>query len=174
MTVTVKPSNLEDAYIFRNLQPLYQHDLSAFKNIPANRHGILEPENPDVCDLLQHGSGFDYWYNHSGILYPYLIWLDDIPVGFVLVSRAPWVIDDVDNELREFFVLHAYRGRGLAQIAAQQVFKMFLGRWGLRILPRNTPAIAFWKRTITDFAGSFREGQVEDQPTLYFQASNPT
>jgi aminoglycoside 6'-N-acetyltransferase I len=173
VNISLKPSNLEDASIFKNLYPLYLHDLSAFHEIIPNQHGILEPENPDVRDLVGHGEHFDYWYKHDGILFPHLIWVDDMPAGFVLVSRAPWVIEDVDVEMREFFLLHAFRGRGIAQIAALEAFKRFPGRWGLRILPRNARAIWFWKKTVTAFAGEFTEGMLEDQVALYFD-SNPT
>ncbi len=169
MNVRLSIITPENAHIFRNLQPLYVHDLSAFKDILPNQHGILEPEKPEICDLVEHGQEFGYWYNHEGILYPYLIWVDDLPAGFVLVSREPWVIEGVQNELREFFVLQAYRGRGIAQTAALEAFKLFSGRWGLRILNRNARAIRFWKKTIKIIANDVTESTLEGQVALYFE-----
>ena len=46
MNIRLKPSNPEDAFIFKNLYPLYLHDLSAFHEVKPNRYGILEPSNP--------------------------------------------------------------------------------------------------------------------------------
>ena len=171
INIILKVSTLEDAFILKHFYPLYLHDLSAFNQAKPNQHGILEPENPDVRDLVQHGENFSYWYNHEGILYPYLIWVDGVPAGFVLVSREPWVIEGVQTELREFFVLHAFRGQEIAQMVALEVFKYFPGRWGLRILPCNIRAISFWKKIITTFSGGYEEGRLENQIVLYFSNS---
>jgi predicted acetyltransferase len=70
----------------------------------------------------------------------------------------------VDFAVQEFFVLNQYRGTGVAARAARDVFDRFRGRWQLHVLPRNTRAIAFWRRTIGAYAGGRFEERADEAP----------
>lgn len=149
-------STRADAYVVKNLYPLYLHDLSAFTGDRPNPHGILD-EDPAVRSLADQMVGIDIWWQKPGVLYPFLIRVDDgRPAGFVMVATPPHVASGVDYMLHEFFILHAYRGTGLAQQAARAAFARFRGTWHAYVLPRNDRAIRFWTKVIADeTAGRF-------------------
>jgi predicted acetyltransferase len=55
--------------------------------------------------------------------------------------------------MAEFFVVRAYRKRGLGLKAAHRVWKLFPGPWQIRVMDFNRPALHFWQRAIDTFAG---------------------
>lgn len=57
--------------------------------------------------------------------------------------------------MAEFFVLRAWRGRGIGRRAVLALFDRFRGKWEISELPRNAPAIRFWRRVI----GGYRDGR---------------
>jgi len=67
------------------------------------------------------------------------------------------------HDLAEFFVLRAYRRRGVGATAARQLFDRFPGRWEVRELAENAPAIASWRRVIDGYTGGdWREHVLDD------------
>ena len=81
--------------------------------------------------------------------------------GFVLV-RAD--IEEGDYEIGEFFVLRKFRGQGVGERIARQLFDRFRGRWEVMQLVRNAPAVAFWRRVIDRYSGgNFKEQQGRNQ-----------
>lgn len=78
-------------------------------------------------------------------------------VGFALVNQAPsaHLTPGLDFRMAEFFVLRAWRGRGIGRRAVFALFDRFPGKWEISELPRNAPAIAFWRRVI----GAYRGGR---------------
>ena len=81
-------------------------------------------------------------------------------VGAALVNQAPspHVSAGMDFRMAEFFVLRAYRRRGIGRRAVFALFDRFRGAWEISELPRNEPAIRFWRRAIDEYTdGRFRE-----------------
>jgi len=151
MKIELKLSDVQDAYMIKNLWPLYQHDVSAFEHgIAPNRHGLLGVDD-SVTTLAGHADQQDTWWREPKALFPYLILVDECPVGFNLIAAPPRLPEgvDVDFIVHEFFVLHACRGKGVAEAAALQAFDMHRGRWEIVTWPTNTRAIAFWRRLIS-------------------------
>jgi predicted acetyltransferase len=134
---------------FTHVFPLYLHDLSGFglTYYTLDDRGVWTPD---------HRAS---WLEEDGD-HPLLIVDEDRRrVGFALVNQAPspHVRPDVDFRLSEFFVLRAHRGTGIGRRAALDLFDRFRGRWEISALPRNEPAIRFWRRVVGEHGGPHRE-----------------
>ena len=137
-----------------NVYPFYLHDLSEFDDgyYRLDVHGRWEPDH----------------------LPSWLVDDDDLPlvivdsgerVGCALVNRAPsrHVEPGRDFRMSEFFVLRAYRRRHVGRRAVFALFDRFPGRWEISELPRNTPAIHFWRAVISEFTrGNYAETTSSD------------
>lgn len=152
--VKLKRSDRADAQIIQNLWPLYQHEVSEFDESRPNAHGIFGASD-DVTTLAQHADSLKPWWIEPNALFPYLILVDDQPAGFSLVaarSRLPAEID-ADFVVHEFFLLHAYRGRGIGERAAALTFDQHDGRWEVVTYPGHAQAIAFWRKALDRYCG---------------------
>ena len=160
-TVTLELIDAATAQIFKNLYPLYLHDLSAYQDdARPNQHGILESD--DSATLEQQMLGYDYWLSDP-LLHSFLIRVAGRPAGFALVTTPAYAPNQAYSELHEFFLLHAFRARGLGGQAAQLAFATAPGVWILRVLPRNEPALRFWRKTLLALSSDLRESFGEDE-----------
>jgi predicted acetyltransferase len=77
----------------------------------------------------------------------------------VLLSKHSYLEPGTDTtEISEFFVMRKYRGQGVGDEMARQVFDMFPGRWELQVTPNNTRALHFWRRVVNEYTrGRYRE-----------------
>jgi aminoglycoside 6'-N-acetyltransferase I len=148
--VTVTLAGTDDAYIVKNLYPLYVHDLAAFHAQLPNPHGILD-DSPGVRSLSDFADTFDLWWQKPGILFPYLIRVNDAPAGFAMIASPPHVAAATDFLFNEFFLLHPYRGTGAAHAAATDILSRHAGHWHAYVLPANARALAFWRRTLRTY-----------------------
>jgi predicted acetyltransferase len=140
----------ENAHIFRNLYPLYLHDLSEFDPMPPNAHGVLEP---GAVRTLQEQMDLHTGWLTNPALHPFLIQVDGTPAGFLLVATPPHVPEGVEYLVEEFFLLHAFRGKAVGRQAAHLAFEMFRGQWELYAMPNNPRAQQFWRTTLSTYAG---------------------
>jgi predicted acetyltransferase len=74
----------------------------------------------------------------------FLIKVGDELAGFVLVNKIGSK-SDVDWNIGEFFVVSKFQGKGVGRSAAEQIFKLFLGKWETSQMPENKAAIDFWE-----------------------------
>lgn len=157
-------SGPEDAAAIRNLYPLYLHDVSAYERKTPNRHGVLSDDDSlrTWGELLDRNSA---WWERPGVLFPYLIRVDGVPVGFDLIASGPYVpTAGVDFVVYEFFVVHAFRGTGVAAAAAQEGIRRHRGTWEVATWPKASRARASWRKTLSPCArGEVRETE-EDHP----------
>lgn len=150
MKVEVQLCSKEDKYIINNIYPLYLHDLSEVWERKTNRYGVFE-EN-ETRTLGEQNLIFDVWWEHPGVLFPYLIKVDDLPAGLAFVATAPYMPcpDFIDYYLNEFFLLRYYRGKGIGEQVVRQLIDKMPGHWEVHTNPteRNERAIQFWRRTL--------------------------
>jgi predicted acetyltransferase len=137
----VLPATKEEMPIVANLFELYAHDFSEFYSVepgPDGRFGY-----PDLPL---------YWSEPGR--YPFLIRIGGKLAGFVLVrgiSQAPG--NAIVWDMAEFFVLRAYRRRGVGKESARSVWRQFPGPWQVRVMRANQTAHKFWQSAIAEFAG---------------------
>jgi aminoglycoside 6'-N-acetyltransferase I len=151
MTETISLTSWNDYRDWlRAAYSLYLHDLSKYgADYELSPAGVWQP------DYLP------YWLEHDFCV-PLIIRSGDLPVGFAFVGRHPFpfMSEDVEFHLAEFFILAAHRRAGVGERAARAVFERFNGAFELMVLPRNTPALAFWRRVTSSFGAiEGREGE---------------
>jgi predicted acetyltransferase len=132
-----------------NVYPFYLHDLSEFDD----GYYRLDEQGRWTPDHLPS------WLDDPAD-YPLILVDSGERVGAALVNEAPspHVSPGVAFRMAEFFVLRAHRGRGIGRHAVLALFDRFPGVWEISELPRNLPAIRFWRRVIGEYSnGRFHE-----------------
>ena len=163
MNVELKLSEDEDAHIIKNLWPLYQHDISEFHGSVPNRHGLFGVDDGETT-LSGHAAHQDPWWRDPEALFPYLILVNGSPAGFNLVAAQSRLPDGIDADfvVHEFFVLHAYRQKGVAERAAREGFDRHRGKWEVVTWPNHARVVAFWRRVVSRYSpNGFSENEVD-------------
>ncbi|RKN73004.1 GNAT family N-acetyltransferase [Paenibacillus ginsengarvi] len=180
MKIEVKLTEKEQAYIIKNMYPLYLHDLSGhYGLIPGhipNLHGIFEDSN-DFKTLSDQYDVQNTWWEKPKCLYPFLITVNDLPAGFALIATPPHCAKGVDYFVNEYFLLQPFRGSGIAENAAIQVFERFKGMWELFTNPseKNIVGQRFWRKTVSNYTkGNYEEalGTTFDGHKMIFRFTN--
>ncbi len=147
----MSPAGNAQRALLENLLQLYAYDFSEVLGTPvgdAGRFAVpsLEP-----------------YFAEDG-RHPFLLRVDGHPAGFALVTgRSRLTGDEGTRDVTEFFVMRAYRRRGVGKQAAFELFDRFPGRWEVRQRASNTAATAFWRRVITAYTGGrFTETSLDD------------
>jgi predicted acetyltransferase len=139
--VELAAATLEQKPILANLLELYSHDFSEFWELTVGADG-----------RFGYGGLDRYWTDADR--HPFFILVDGKLAGFVFVKRGP---DFFGNgtawDMAEFFVLRAYRRRGIGMQIAHVVWRQFKGLWIVRVMQANAAAREFWKRATSAFAG---------------------
>ena len=163
MNINVKLTDQDEAYIIKNMYPLYLHDLSGhYGLIPGhipNLHGIFEESN-EYRTLTDQYDVQKIWWEKTNCLYPFLIRVDDIPAGFALIATPPHCAKGTDYFVNDFFLMQPFRGKGVAEYSAIQVFDKFKGNWELHTNPseRKTIGQKFWRKTVSNYtSGNYNE-----------------
>ena len=130
-----------DATLLSNLLELYIHDLSAaFPDVQLGPDGRFGYRRLPL-----------YW-SEPDSHFAFLIRCDDRVAGFALVTRGSPVVDDPATlDVAEFFVLRGYRRSGVGRRAAILLWRMFPGRWTVRVSEGNRGALLFWTEVVTEF-----------------------
>ena len=129
---TLIPARPDQKPVIANLIQLYLHDMTEFMPFPVGADGRVG------YDFLDR-----FWR------FPYLVRSGEEIAGFALVidacpltGRAPcWF-------MAEFFILRAYRGRGLARAAVQQAVDAHKGQWHIAVPRANRAAQSFWSKAL--------------------------
>ncbi|AZS16009.1 GNAT family N-acetyltransferase [Paenibacillus lutimineralis] len=152
MEVSISLTDQTTKFVINNLYPLYLHDLSEVWGWRPNQYGVFETD--DTLTLQDQNKVFDIWWEKPAILIPYLVTVEDIPAGFALVATPPYTPHGTEFYLNEFFILRSFRGQGVAEAAAIQVFNLHSGTWELQTNPTdsNKRAQAFWRKTVRNYA----------------------
>jgi predicted acetyltransferase len=158
--VSLVPAAAADAPLLENLLHLYVHDLSAFFPLRPGPDGRFRYERLPL------------YFAETATRWAFLIRLGDRVAGFALVTRGSPVSDDPDLlDVAEFFVLRGERRSGVGRRAAQQLWGRMPGRWIVRVLTTNAPALPFWEAAIRGHVGDsfeMREHAVEDRSWRVF------
>ena len=151
MDVTLHPATPEDLPVVKNLVPYYIYDMSEHLGWPCSSDGRF-----DGCDDLE-----SYWSAPGK--HAFVLRAGDEPAGFVLIL-ADGSQPDIDYSITDFFVLRKFRGRGVGERIAHQLFDRFRGRWKVEQFAANKPAVVFWRKVIDRYtAGRFEQGEGSSQ-----------
>ena len=153
----ILPAVLSDRPVIENLLELYIHDLSEPFGIeigPDGRFGY-----PDL----------DLYWSQPDDRHPFLIFESERLAGLALVRRGSPESDDPHTlDVAELFVLRRYRRGGVGTRAAHALWDRLPGRWTVRVLARNSGAVAFWRGAVSAYTrGCFDEREVERRAGLW-------
>jgi predicted acetyltransferase len=139
--VEIIPAMCEHAPILGNLLELYIHDFSEFLHVKIGADGRFGYKDLPL-----------YWSEPGR--QAYLAHVDGSLAGLALVKKGS---DFSGNEntwdMAEFFVLRAYRRRGIGTQIAHQVWRRLSGKWEVRVMQANVSAELFWEQAISQFVG---------------------
>ncbi|HMD16998.1 MAG TPA: GNAT family N-acetyltransferase [Terriglobales bacterium] len=139
--IEVTPARPEQESILANLLELYAHDFSEFHDLQIGADGRFGYK----CLPL-------YWSEPGR--HPFLVWVEGRLAGLALVKRGSEVSGSKTVwDMAEFFVLRAYRRRGIGTRMAHDVWRRFPGRWEVRVMQSNVSAHHFWAHAISIFTG---------------------
>jgi predicted acetyltransferase len=137
--IELVPAAPEQQPILANLLELYAHDFSELHHLELGADGRFGYKPLPL-----------YWsdpHRHA-----FLIQVDGRLAGLALVKRGSEVSDrETVWDVAEFFILRAYRRRGIGLKAAHEVWRKFPGPWEVRVMQSNRTALDFWQRAITTF-----------------------
>jgi predicted acetyltransferase len=145
LQVQVTLATPEQQTILSNLLELYAYDFSEFHPVelgPEGRFGYAD---------LQH-----YWTLPDR--FPFLFTVNGRLAGLALIKKGSEISGDPSIwDVHEFFVLRAFRRRGMGLEAAHKIWRMFPGSWEVRVMNSNASALGFWQRAISVFTASTAE-----------------
>ena len=130
--IALRPATPADKPTITNLIQLYLHDLTDYMPFPVGSDGRFE------YDFLER-----FWR------YPYFIMSGEEIAGFALViDECPLTGRTPCWFMAEFFVLRAYRGRGLGRAALDLALEAHPGSWHIAVPHANSAAQQFWPRAL--------------------------
>lgn len=140
--IEVIPAAPGQAPVMANLLELYMHDFSEFHNLELGADGRFGYKHLAL-----------YWSDPDR--HPFLIKVDGRLAGLALVKREFEAFESKTVwDMAEFFIVRAYRRRGIGMAAARHVWTMFPGTWQVRVMESNRAALNFWQHAITAFTGA--------------------
>ena len=104
----------------------------------------------------------------------FLILREGEPAGFALVQRAAAAQGDRARHYRlsEFFIRRQFRRLGVGRDAALLLFARFAGAWIISEQARNSGAVRFWRRVVSDYTnGDFLERREHGEVAHYFTST---
>jgi predicted acetyltransferase len=129
---TVTPARDDQKATVANLIQLYLYDMTESLPFPVG------PDGRFGYDFLDR-----FWQ------FPYLIRSGPEIAGFALViDQCPLTDRRPCFFMAEFFVLKAYRRRGIGQAAVDEVIARHPGNWHVAVPVQNRPALGFWGRVL--------------------------
>jgi len=140
--IEVVPAAAEQEAVLANLLQLYAHDFSEFLDVPLGNDGRFGGYK-----------NLSLYWREAG-RHPFLVMVDGKLAGFVLVKKGSEISSHKNVlDMAEFFVIRAYRRRGIGTLIAHDVWRRFPGAWEVRVMRANVSACRFWERAILGFTG---------------------
>jgi predicted acetyltransferase len=145
LDIRVVPAAPEQEPVLANMLELYAHDFSEFVDLKLGADGRFGYSRLKL-----------YWEEPGRR--PFIIKADGHLAGFAFVRKGSAVSGDADVwDMAEFFVVRGFRGLGVGTGAARDIWRMFPGRWEVRVMDCNQKACAFWRRAVGEFLGEASE-----------------
>lgn len=147
----------EAATFFRNVWPMYVHELSGFDTDfytldPTGRWqpDLVEDWLSSITPPQNLRSPRDRDDPEQPFQRAHVVTCDQRPVGFVCLGMRPfrYMMADVELTVSEFFLVHAHRGTETAARVVQLVLQRYPGAWELSVIHDNAHALRFWRRVL--------------------------
>ena len=144
-----------------NLMQLYTYELSFFED-ETTHFNLMDSGLYELSEYIDL-----FWKEEKR--FPYILRCDGKLCGFVLVRFN----EEGYNEISEFFVLNKYRRSGAGKFMANEMFKLYHGKWEIRTLLKNKRAQDFWRNVVSKISdGDFEEKLIRDNSRHAFYFKN--
>jgi predicted acetyltransferase len=97
--------------------------------------------------------------------------VDGSLAGLALVKRG----SEVSNrktvwDVAEFFIVRAYRRKGIGMKVAHDMWKRFPGPWEVRVMQSNRTALNLWERATTTFnnGGAIEPASIDNDDERWY------
>jgi predicted acetyltransferase len=162
--IEICPPRTADYPIARNLARFYVYDMSEHAGFDFPEDGLFATHDSlanywGIVPEDEAARWPPHWRGHA-----HLLRAGGHPAGFALVRQVGPDLYDMG----EFFVVRKYRRAGAGARVAHAMFRRYPGRWEVREMLTNTPAQAFWRRTI----GAFTNGAYTESQEIFPQYQN--
>jgi predicted acetyltransferase len=148
MSPVLVQATVADHATIQNMARFYVYDMSRHC---GEESGWELPEN-GLYECFDLGR-----YFHEKDRFAFLIRVHEELAGFALVNKVG-TSSEVDWNIGEFFILAKFQRKGIAKTMAFQIFDRFDGVWEVAQMPKNLPAIRFWKKVVNEYSvGQFKE-----------------
>jgi predicted acetyltransferase/RimJ/RimL family protein N-acetyltransferase len=134
--VILLPATISDYQTIQNMARFYVYDRTAYMGWECPESGLFE------CIDFKH-------YFENSDEKAFLIRIANEIAGFVLLDKMH-VIEPVDWNMGEFFVLAKFQGKGVASTVARKIFKEYPGKWSIAVMPENIKALKCWRKIISE------------------------
>ena len=146
MAVTLRVASEEDKTLFKNLFNMYQNELGLY---------CAEFQDVDPNGYYDAASA-DWLFSSGGAVIPIVIECDERIAGFAVITLPPYCPENYDYCIQEFFVVGYYRGKGVAQAAAEALLGAVKGRYAAAVLNKNQRAKIFFSELFLRYGGTER------------------
>jgi [ribosomal protein S5]-alanine N-acetyltransferase len=147
-TIELVPATIEFKPIIKNLARFYVYELTRYSEEDIPEDGLYEAYDASF--------NFDKYWEEAGY-FPFIIRVDKKLAGFIFVNNEG-SSSEVDWYLAEFYVLSKFQNKGIGRQVALQLLSQFTGTWEVTEMPKNLPAIRFWRSIIQQFTkGKYTE-----------------
>lgn len=147
--LSVVKVTMDDYPIIQNMARFYVYDLSRYCGFISNEWSCPSDGLFTDVDLKN--------YFQEAAREAYIIKINDELAGFALLHHVKSMAD-IYWVIAEFFILAKFQGHGIGIQVAELLWKLHPGKWEVPIIPENTKALAFWRKTIANFTnGNYKE-----------------
>lgn len=164
LDIKLVPAARDEMEVMERLFQLYLYDFSQFVDIDINQQGRFEYPSLAV-----------YWQEPDR--FPFFIEVEGKRAGFVLIKKGTGREEDRESyDVAEFFVLRGYRQQRVGTRSAHKIWDRFPGRWIVRVMVVNHPAVKFWKQAVEEYTGGeYQKRKITRDETTWivFRFSSP-
>ena len=131
----------KNKHVLLNLLQAYEAEFSAITKKLPDQNGMFSLDSS--------------WESPN---FSYLLYLDNYPCGFAIVSKI-----NQTNDIAEFYVIPSKRGSKVGTMFSHFVFDRHSGPWQVRQIAGANQARKFWRQSIQLYTdGTFSESEVDD------------
>ncbi|KTD74952.1 GNAT family N-acetyltransferase [Legionella waltersii] len=145
-------TTLDDYPILQNMARFYVYDLS-------RDCGFTSEDWACPSDGLYESFDFKTYFEDP-TRKAYFIKVGNELAGFALLNQEGHY-PNTDWNMGEFFILAKFQRKGIANLAAAELWKRHPGVWEVSVIPENTRGLFFWEKSISRFTAHDYQEEVK-------------
>ena len=130
--IRLQRAEQKDRELLWNINQKYLYEMTNFYDDPMDENGNY------------HYGHFDEYFTDPKRI-AYLIYNDDILIGFAMLNPYSCIEKKPDYTMAEFTIFPTYRRKYFAVKAAQLILSQHRGEWEIKYNEKNTGAKKLWK-----------------------------